>query len=574
MQICLRCFFYGDFLGDLKKKYINSAVLLFAASILVKAIGAIYKIPLTAYIGATGRGYYNMAYNLYMPVHAVIMGAFPVALTHLISKYREQGNTMRVAQLKKASEIMFFFVGIAGTVLMVAAAVPYANYLASPKCVAAVLALAPTVFFSSLSAAKRAFAEGHLNMMPTSVSQITEAVFKLVFGLLFAKLSMSALYSQYIKYGMVLGIKCLDESQALSVIYPLTSAAAIAGVTAGSLISWAYLFAYVSLKYKSDYPRVQGSVKSAVKEISSFSVPIVVSTLIQSLSEFADNSTAQIALGMCDLSQLAAEYADCLAVSETDISDCVTYVYGLFSAAHDLKNLVPGLTMALGVAAVPAISAAYANGCEEYLSSLINSVFKYISLISFCGGFYLSLLSKEILTLLYQKSNYDIVIGCNDVVRIYGFVTILFSLSGAAVFAVQSVGLASKSIPSFAVAGTLRALLNLYLVSNAHMNIYGNIIADAAAYLIILAANLFLLAKHTGVKLNLFGFFVMPGVCCLASYFASEFIYDALFSDFGIINRFFLLGIIYVVCAVLLTILSKTVSLAEIKGLAISKKTA
>ena len=59
---------------------------------------------------------------------------------------------MHVAQLKKASEIMFFFVGIAGTVLMVAAAVPYANYLASPKCVAAVLALAPTVFFSSLSA--------------------------------------------------------------------------------------------------------------------------------------------------------------------------------------------------------------------------------------------------------------------------------------------------------------------------------------------------------------------------------------------------------------------------------------
>ena len=56
-------------------------------------------------------------------------------------------------------------------------------------------------------------------------------------------------------------------------------------------------------------------MKSAVKEISSFSVPIVVSTLIQSLSEFADNSTAQIALGMCDLSQLAAEYADCLAVS-------------------------------------------------------------------------------------------------------------------------------------------------------------------------------------------------------------------------------------------------------------------
>ena len=55
---------------------------------------------------------------------------------------------------------------------------------------------------------------------------------------------------------------------------------------------------------------------------------------------------------------------------------------------------------------------------------------------------------------------------------------------------------------------------------------------------------------------------------------ADKFIYDALFSDFGIINRFFLLGIIYVVCAVLLTILSKTVSFSEIKSLANGKKTA
>ncbi|UKI23878.1 MAG: hypothetical protein L6V88_05965 [Anaerotruncus sp.] len=76
----------------------------------------------------------------------------------------------------------------------------------------------------------------------------------------------------------------------------------------------------------------------------------------------------------------------------------------------------------------------------------LNSIFKYISLISFGGGFYLSLLSQEILTLLYQNSNYDIVLGCNNVVKLYGFITILFSLSGAAVFAVQSVGLASKKV--------------------------------------------------------------------------------------------------------------------------------
>ena len=124
------------------------------------------------------------------------------------------------------------------------------------------------------------------------------------------------------------------------------------------------------------------------------------------------------------------------------------------------------------------------------------------------------------------------------------------------------------------LAGVLRALLNLRFVSDAAVNIYGNIAADAMAYAIILAANIFLLAKYAGVKFAVFRSLLMPGICCLASYFAANFIYGALFSGSGIISRFLLLGIIYALCAVLLTILSKTVSFSEIKSLANGKKTA
>lgn len=99
--------FCGDFLNNTKQKYINSAVLLLVSSVLVKAISAVYKIPLTAYIGATGRGYFNIAYNLYMPVHALIMGAFPIALSHLVSKYNAKGDHAKIYSLKRASGILF-----------------------------------------------------------------------------------------------------------------------------------------------------------------------------------------------------------------------------------------------------------------------------------------------------------------------------------------------------------------------------------------------------------------------------------------------------------------------------------
>ena len=38
---------------------LNGALILVAATLIVKVIGAIYKIPLTALIGEVGRGYFS-----------------------------------------------------------------------------------------------------------------------------------------------------------------------------------------------------------------------------------------------------------------------------------------------------------------------------------------------------------------------------------------------------------------------------------------------------------------------------------------------------------------------------------
>lgn len=75
-----------------KQKYLSAAGLLLVATAAVKVIGAVYKIPLTGLIGGTGRGYFSTAYTLFMPVHAITLGAFPVALSGLVSKYHATGT--------------------------------------------------------------------------------------------------------------------------------------------------------------------------------------------------------------------------------------------------------------------------------------------------------------------------------------------------------------------------------------------------------------------------------------------------------------------------------------------------
>lgn len=550
-------------------------MLLLLSSILVKAISAVYKIPLTAYIGATGRGYFNIAYNLYMPVHALIMGAFPIAVTHLVSKYNEKGNRAKIYSLKKASGILFFMAGLIGFAFMGFFAKPYAELISSsPKSIYTIYMLAPSVLFCSMEASKRSFAEGYMNMVPTSVSQIIEAVFKLVFGLLFARYAMSYLYQMYLDSSSVFGVICENEEAALSAIYPFTAAAAMAGATLGSFFSLIYVSVYNSVKYNSRILNKQYKTSESFKEIISFSAPIIISTIIQSVSTFLDNSSVQYCLSQCNFDKLQEAYQSCLQLTSTPDEDVVTYIFGLFSSAQDFKNLLPGLTMALGVAAVPAISAAFESHNRERLSLLSNSIFKYTSILAFGGGFYLSLISPFMLNVLYGSNNPDIVIGCSRLVYFFGFTMVFYCLSGVSVFAVQAIGCAKKSIPSFIISAAVRVGINYLIVSDYRYNIYGTIVSGAAGYLVILVSNYRIYKKYSEVKLKFSDIFIKPMICSAASFFAANAVLGSVFGDNGALLNFVVLSTVYLIFFTFGCILTKLVTFSEIKFMQSSKKMA
>ena len=224
----MRCFIFlfGDFVNN-RSKYISSALLLVITSICIKVIGAIYKIPLTAYIGAVGRGYFAAAYTVCLPVHALTMGCLPVALSRLVSKYNANSNKTAIVGLKFASSKLFCVVGFVGMCVVLIVAYPYSVFIAdAPKSVYTIVALAPSVFFSCLAASYRGYYEGFQNMVPTSVSQFIEAVSKMILGIAFAKLSVLYMFSQYSQTGKIFSNAVLSDRQAFSVIYPYAAAAA------------------------------------------------------------------------------------------------------------------------------------------------------------------------------------------------------------------------------------------------------------------------------------------------------------------------------------------------------------
>lgn len=479
-------------------------------TIIVKIIGAIYKIPLTSFIGAVGRGYFAYAYNLCMPVHAITMGVFPIALSKLVSKYNSLNNEKMSAAMLKAATRLFSLVGFIGMAVLIAFSKPYSVLIAhSPKSIYTILVLAPSVMLSCMSASYRGYYEGFLNMVPTSVSQTIEALFKLIFGLLFAKYSMFYLYAQYVNTGFVLNNSVASSEEALSLIYPLTSACAMLGVTLGTFLSLVFLLIYK----KINSPRLSTArpdVRIAKREILTFSFPIMISSCVQSVFQFLDTASVQLALNTVDKQVLQDAYQSSLSLTSVSTQDIPTYLYGIFSASLDFKNLVPGVTMALGVCAVPAVSRAFESKNKEALESITNSIFKYTSLLSLLGGIAIAIASKEMLSLFYGSSSQDIVLGANDLVRCFSITVSAYSLAGVAVFTVQAVGAPEKSIMPFLVSGIARVALNFILIRYTSLLLLGTAVSGAVGYFIIALWNSVIIVKQTHIRLSLSNIVVKP----------------------------------------------------------------
>ncbi|MDD6728485.1 MAG: oligosaccharide flippase family protein [Eubacteriales bacterium] len=542
---------------NIKQKYISSAFILMVSTVVVKIISAVYKIPLTAYIGAAGRGCFSVAYNLCMPIHALTMGAFPIALSKLVSTYNAKGDYLKIKAVKKASGRLFFIVGTAGMMIMILAAEPYAKGVASsPKSLYTILALAPSVLFSCLAASKRAFAEGYLDMKPTALSQVIEALFKMVFGLLFARFSMSYLYDSYCKSGAVLGIPAAGEEDALSQIYPLTAACAMLGVTLASIASWIFSAVYTNSRYNS-FPAGKIDVREGMNELVMFSLPLVGATAVQSIANFIDTASIQYSLTLVDKAALSLQYN----ISGDDV---YTYLYGIYSAALDFKNLVPGIVMSLGVTAVPAVSAAYESSTERF-TALMNSILKYTSVLACAGGGVLSLFSGDILSLFYGSSNSDIAENGSSLLFLFGVTMLPCCIASTAVYCVQSLGYSKQIILPFLVSAVVRCTLNLLLVSRAEINILASAVSNFAGFLIIAVWSILILKKKINCRVSILNVFVKPIICTSVVYFAVKIIREAVFTGLSDFWSFALSLLIYGVILAFLLILLKIISLSELK---------
>lgn len=528
-----------------KQSLLTGAGVLAIATVLVKIIGAVYKIPLTNLIGMEGYAYFTGAYDIYVPIYSISMAGLPIAVSKLVSQNIELGRARNAEKIFGVSRKLFFLVGLFGTVLLAAVAVPYSRMVHSPENYISMLVVSPCILFCCMMSSFRGYYEGLKNMTPTGISQVIEAFVKLVFGLAATWVFISAVLNGYTKNNVngtavVLGVNVNSQSEALSVIYPYAAAVAILGVTLGSVIGYVYLYIYYKRHgfgftreelVNSPPPEEEPVLR---KQIISIAAPVALSSLIVNISNMIDTTMIRtrlahaVEVGMDVIKNMYSEAFVAAGVRDEKISD---YLYATHASVLNIKNLVPTIVMTLGISAIPMLTSAWTAKNKREVRKTVHSTLRVSMMIALPAGLGIAALSGPILDLLYHSEAEIIPIGA-PMLRIYGFGIFMFAVASPITNMLQAVGRLDVPIKSVAIGSVVKIILNFFLIGNPNININGAVWSTVICYIIMLSINFVALVKVTKIRINILSVFIKPCVaaivCAVAAYFSNLLLADKL----------------------------------------------
>ena len=475
--------------------FVFGAIILMLSNVLVKVIGAVFKIPLTNTIGVSGMAYFNAAYSIYVSFYMISTAGIPVAVSRMIAASNSKGNIKEVKKIFSIAYWVFFAVGLAGTVIMIAFSKSFAAFSKIPDSYLAMIAIAPTLFFICLSSAYRGYFQGLQNMVPSAVSQVIESVGKLGIGLF-------AAWYFYVVKGYSL---------------PVVAAYVISGVTIGVVAATLYIYV-IKLMYNAsaEYKRsvaacAEQSVrsgKSLFYELVITSLPIALASSIMGLTNTVDTFLMTRRLILTGIS-----------------ADAATSFYGTYSSmVIPLFNMTPTFIYPFAISVIPALSASLAGGRRKECVEQMESAFRMAAIISVPCAIGMGAMSKYVIAFLFRTEEVD---AGNYTTTTLDLAAPALSIVACAIFFLGIISITNsilqayrferKTIISTSAGIVAKIVLTYFLSAVPGIGIMGSAIGTAACYFTIMSFNVFFVIKYTHFVPSIRKIFARPlvaGVAC------------------------------------------------------------
>lgn len=498
--------------GTKQNTFFGGAAILAVGIMVVKLIGMFYRIPLVNIIGEQGTADFNNAYNIYAVLLTVSTAGLPVAVSKLVSEANALGRKNQVQRIFKLALSLFLTLGVLSFLLMFFKADMLAGMMHDEKAAAGIRALAPAVICVGCLSAFRGYTQGHTNMTPTAVSQIIEAMCKLVVGLGLA-------------YWLIRGGSTQD----------VAAAGAITGVTVGTVVALAYMIVTFIRSRGGVHTLSQDTpddASSIIKGILSIAVPITLSSSMVGIVTVIDSSLVQGQLqkvlienpeswklysGFVDFeplttametwksglasgaaanaATLAAQVAEnvpaAVAVNEL-VLDISRILYGNYSGALNIYNLPTSLMAAITASVIPAVSAALARRDRDGAAQVTGSALRITALLAFPMGVGLFVMGTPIIKLLFPALTHEI---AGPLLSELGIATLFVCMMLVCNSILQAHGFVNLPVVVMLLGGVVKIINNYNLVAIPGVGIYGAPFGNVLCFGTCMVLNLIIISR-------------------------------------------------------------------------------
>ncbi len=497
--------------GSRGKGFMSGVLLLSASTLLVKIIGLAFKIPMLSYLGAEGMGYFNSAYEIYALLCTVSTAGLPVALSMLVSVARARGDGKGVRKAYRTALTLFLTFGAVGSTAMLIFAKRLAVLIGNPDAFLCICAIAPALLFICSASAVRGYCQGFENMAPTAVSQLIEALSKLGLGILFAHLAKEKGLSVYV-----------------------TAAAAVLGVSVGTLLSAAYL-AFAKRRTSRaarqlDYSGPE-SEKGTLRELVSIALPITLGSALLGLTRIIDMTLIMRRLQDIGMSVLESNK-----------------IYGSYTTlALPVFSLIPALIAPVSMALVPQLAAYIEHKNSAGQKSVVETSMRMTVLLALPASLGIIAFAQPMLELLFSSQAEAVAIAA-PLLSLLGASVIFSCLITTSNAVLQSYRQAKLPIVSMLLGVLVKLAVSYVLIGIPQIGAMGAPIGSLACNLTVTLMNLYFMSKHAPCRLSPLRVFFAPLAASAVSVGAAFLLYKQL--EVKLNRAYILLG-----AAVLLAIL-------------------
>lgn len=441
-----------------KQNFVQGAIILMIASLIVKVIGAFFQIPLMNMIGgkeSPAFGLFSAAYRIYTAMLVVSTVGLPAALSKMVAEATACGREREVRRIVRIAAGIFVPVGALGSVVLAGGASSFALWIRNPDAQLAVVAIAPSVLMVAVLSVFRGYYQGRSNMVPTAVSQVIEAMGKLFAGLGLAYYAMQQGFSD-----------------------PMVAAMTVLGVTLGEVVAAGYMLlqAMISRRHTESVHALNDSVRPTgqlVKTLLSLSIPITISSAVMSLTDLIDVALISSRLQSAAVGMNAEQ---------------AMATYGIYTGqAINFFNLPQTLITALAVSVLPTIASARAAQNAAKVSKTMSTTLRLTMIITLPAATGFLVLSKPILRLLYHSGTE---LG-GELMALLGFAVPAVALVAITNATLQAFGRIDLPLVSMFLGALVKMFGDYYLIGHPTLNIAGAPISTAACYWLIALINLF-----------------------------------------------------------------------------------